>query len=379
MSDVRAAVMHGPGKVSVDRFPMPEVAEGAVLIKMRLSGICGTDKHTFRGETAQYAGTDHGHDIIYPLICGHENVGEVVETGGDVLDFEGRPLRPGDRVVPGANVPCGRCAPCIGGLPYYLCQRLEDYGNSLNSTAPPFLFGGWSEYMYLLPRTPIFTVPDDLPDSLAVLTEVMAVTHGVESALTLLATLGISASGFSVAVLGVGPLGICHLVKARLSGAGLIVATDRFAQRLALATELGAHQVFDVRSMGAEEREARVRDLTHGVGVDLVLDCTGVPDSFVEALHLVRPGGVVVEAGTFVDLGPVQINPNADICTRNVAVLGVGGERATAYVPSMRLMAANQDRLALTRIVSHQFPLDDVESAVLAAMNGDTMQVVIRP
>lgn len=379
MGDVRAVVMHSPGKVSVDRFPLPDVAEGAVLVKMRLSGICGTDKHTFRGETAQYAGTDHEREIVYPLICGHENVGEVVETGGEVLDFEGRPLRPGDRVVPGANVPCGRCGPCMGGLPYYLCQHLEDYGNSLNSTAPPYLFGGWSEYMYLLPRTPIFRVPDNLPDRLAVLTEVMAVTHGVESALSVLGNLGISPSGYSVAVLGVGPLGICHLVKARLCGAGTIVATDRFPKRLQLAEELGAQEVLDVRSVDASRRHERVRELTYGMGVDMVLDCTGVPESFMEALRLVRPGGVVVEAGTFVDLGPVAVNPNADICTRNVAVLGVGGERATAYIPSMRLMAANQERLPLSKIVSHEFPLEEVEPAIMAAMDGETMQVVMRP
>jgi L-iditol 2-dehydrogenase len=379
MSDVRAAVMTAPGKVGVERLPLPDPGPGAVLVKMHLSGICGTDKHTFRGETMQYAGTAHEHAIDYPLICGHENVGEVVATGGEVLDSEGLPLAPGDRVVPGANVPCGRCRPCLAGAPYYLCQALEDYGNSLNCAEPPYLFGGWAEYMYLLPRTPIFRVPENLPDHLAVLTEVMAVTHGVESALGVLGDWGGDRFGGSVAVLGVGPLGICHLVKARLLGAATIVATDRFSSRLELAAELGATQTFDVEATDADERERRIRETTGGYGVDMVLDCTGVPGSFVEALHLVRPGGVVVEAGAFVNLGPVAINPTSDICTKNVAVLGIGGERASAYLPSMRLLDANQHRLPLRLIVSHEFALEDAEEALEVAQADGAMQVVIRP
>ena len=77
-----------------------------------------------------------------------------------------------------------------------------------------------------------------------------------------------------------------------------------------------------------------------GIGPDIVLDCSGFPETFVEAIRMVRVGGVVVEAGTFVDMGPVAINPNSDICTKNVSVIGVGGETATSYLPSMRLMAA---------------------------------------
>jgi threonine dehydrogenase-like Zn-dependent dehydrogenase len=94
------------------------------------------------------------------MACGHENVGVVVETGGEVRDSAGRPLRPGDRVVPGANVACGECWFCRRDFPYYACERLEDYGNSLNAKRAPYLFGGWTEFMYLLPGTRLFRVPD---------------------------------------------------------------------------------------------------------------------------------------------------------------------------------------------------------------------------
>jgi L-iditol 2-dehydrogenase len=88
---------------------------------------------------------------------------------------------------------------------------------------------------------------------------------------------------------------------------------------------------------------------------------------------------VVIEAGTFVDMGPVSINPNSDICTRNVSVVGVGGETAVSYAPSMALMAANLDRYPLGRIVSHQFSLDEAQNAVVTAQSDEAMQVVINP
>ena len=164
-ASVRAAVMRAPRRLEVAEFPYPELEDGAVLMRVSYSGVCGTDKHTYRGETKQYPGTPHERDIEYPLICGHENVGVVEAVGGrGALDSDGRALRPGDRIVPGANVPCGRCYFCLNKFPYFYCENLEDYGNSLNCTQPPYLFGGWSEYMVLLPGTPIFRVPDALPD-----------------------------------------------------------------------------------------------------------------------------------------------------------------------------------------------------------------------
>jgi threonine dehydrogenase-like Zn-dependent dehydrogenase len=110
-----------------------------------------------------------------------------------------------------------------------------------------------------------------------------------------------------------------------------------------------------------------------------VLSCSGFPETFVEALRMVRVGGVVVEAGTFVDMGPIQINPNADICTRNVAVLGVGGETATSYLPSMRLMAANLKRLPFDRFVSHRMRLDQAQEAVELAQTDAAIKVELAP
>jgi L-iditol 2-dehydrogenase len=273
--------MTAPGAIEVQEFPRPDVEPGAVLMRVEYSGICGTDKHTFRGETIQYAGTPHERRVRYPLICGHENVGVVVETGGEVLDSEGRALLAGDRIVPGANVACGECWFCRSGFPYYACERLEDYGNSLDARRPPYLHGGWAELMYLLPGTPLFRVPDELPSEVAVLTEPMAVTHGLDTARALPSPHAFPPGG-SVVVLGVGPLGLCHVVKARMLGCGELIAIDLLSGRLRAAKELGATLVLD-----AADAEA-VREHTGGRGADVVIDCSGVAQTFAEALALVR-------------------------------------------------------------------------------------------
>jgi threonine dehydrogenase-like Zn-dependent dehydrogenase len=369
---VKAAVMTQPGALEVQRFPLPDPEPGAVILRMSMSGICGTDKHTFRGEVMQYAGTPHERQIEYPLICGHENVGTIAATGGTVLDSEGQPLREGDRVVPAANVSCGECWYCRNGQPYYMCERLEDYGNSLNCSREPRLFGGWSEYMYLLPRTQLFRVPDELPDHVAVLTEPMAVTHGFERARRLNDTFA-----ETVVVFGVGPLGMCHLVKARLMGAGRLIAIDRFPSRLERAGAFGATMVLDAGRLESDELIARVRETTGGRGADMILDCSGVPDTFVSSLRMARVGGTVVEAGAFVDMGPVQINPNADICTKNVNVIGVGGETAETYKPAMDLLARNLTTLPLETFVSHRLTLERAQEGLELAQRDEAMKVVL--
>jgi threonine dehydrogenase-like Zn-dependent dehydrogenase len=379
MTMVRAAVTERPGRIALHEFAMPDPGPGAVVMKVHYSGICGTDKHTFRGESKQYAGTPHERDLTYPLICGHENVGEVVALGGEVLDSEGQPLKIGDRIVPGANVACGACHFCRNDYPYYMCENLQDYGNSLHCGEAPHLFGGWAEHMYLLPGSKFFRVPDDLPDHVAVLTEIMSVTHGVETAQSLLGLIGGSRFGQTIAVLGVGPLGLCHLIKAKLLGAGKLIATDRFPSRLSMAEAFGASLTMTVDDTEPAERIARARAHSGGIGPDIVLDCSGFPETFVEAIRMVRVGGVVVEAGTFVDMGPVAINPNSDICTKNVSVIGVGGETATAYLPSMRLMAANLDRLPFDRIVSHRMPLERAQEGLELSQTDSAMKVVMAP
>jgi len=181
-----------------------------------------------------------------------------------------------------------------------------------------------------------------------------------------------------VAIVGVGPLGFCHLVKARLMGCGKLVAIDRIESRLELARRFGATLTVNAAKTSEKERIELLREHTH-TGPDIVIDCTGVAQSFPECLHLVRYGGTVVEAGTFVDMGPVGVNPNSDICTKNVSVIGVGGETATSYVPAMNMLVRNLDRLPLSEIVTHRMPLERATEAVELSQHEGTMKVLMDP
>src|SRR4029453_11677840 len=132
--DARRARPNRAPRVSVPRPPRA----GAVLLRMLASGICGTDKHTFRGETAQYAGTEHARKTPFPIVQGHENVGLVEAVGpGGARAGDGAELAPGDRVVPAPNRPCGSCRFCTGDFPYYLCERLGKLRNPLPAPHPP--------------------------------------------------------------------------------------------------------------------------------------------------------------------------------------------------------------------------------------------------
>ena len=380
--NVLAAVLVQPGRYELQEYPLPEPAPGCVLVKMELSGICGTDKHTYQGFTTQYAGVGEGKQVRFPIIQGHENVGTVAAIGGDgqYNDFEGIPLKPGDRVVVGANISCGHCYYCRHDFPYYFCQNMADYGNNLCAADPPHLFGGWSQYMYIIPGSFLVRVPDELPSEVAVLTEIMAVTVGLDRAKQM-SVFPSEAFLFddTVVVLGVGPLGMCFLMKARMLGAGNIIAVDLSDYRLQFARRLGADHVINASNTTLAERLDFVRGLTHGRGADLVIGTAGVPQTVPEALDMMRLGGLLVEAGNFSDLGEVAISPHRHICAKSARILGVGGEEPAAYGPSMRQMARYMQAYPLREFVSHRFPLRDVEAAVEKAVAPDSMKVAITP
>jgi L-iditol 2-dehydrogenase len=375
---VLAATLVKPGKYEIREYPLPEPAAGCVLIRMEMSGICGTDKHTFQGYTAQYG----GRQLEFPIIQGHENVGTIAAIGGDgkYADFEGVALREGDRVVVGANVACGECYYCRHDFPYYCCEKTTDYGNNLSAKNPPYLFGGWSQYMYVVPGSFLVKVPDDLPSEVAVLTEIFAVSVGLDRAKQMSAFPNESFRfDDTVVVLGVGPLGMCFLMKARMLGAGTIIAVDKSEYRLNFAKRLGADYAVNVGTMSKQERLQMVKDLTHGRGADMVIECAGVPEAVPEALEMLRVGGLLVEAGNFSDLGDVPISPHRHICAKNARILGVGGEEPAAYGPSMRQMARYMKNYPLREFVTHRYGLRDVDLAMKKSVEAESMKVVLEP
>src|SRR5262252_5482436 len=375
---VLAATLAEPGRYELREFPLPEPGPGCVLIRMELSGICGTDKHTFEGFITQYG----DRKIEFPIIQGHENVGTIAAIGGDgkYTDFEGISLRAGDRVVIGANVSCGQCYYCRHDFPYYCCEKTTDYGNNLSAKRPPHLFGGWSQYIYIVPGSFLVKVPNDLPSEVAVLIEIFAVSVGLDRAKQMSAFPNESFRfDDTVVVLGVGPLGMCFLMKARMLGAGTIVAVDLSDYRLDFAKRLGADYVISAAKCSKTERLQMVKDLTNGRGADMVIETAGVPQAVPEALEMLRVSGMLVEAGNFSDLGEIPLSPHRHLCAKNVRILAVGGEEPAAYGPSMRQMARYMKHYPLREFVTHRFPLREVNTAMRKAIEPDSMKVVFEP
>jgi len=375
-SSVRAATLVGPRRLEVRGYPYPEELEaGAVLLRMLASGICGTDKHTFRGENQQYVGTEYERSTPFPIIQGHENVGVVADVGpGGAIAYDGTPLAVGDRVVPAPNRACGHCHACLREFPYYLCRHLENYGNSLTCENPPHLFGGWSQYLYLRPGTAVFRVPENLPDDIAALTEIFAVTHSLERAARLPRPNGFR-PGDAVVVIGVGALGLAHAIKASLMGAGRILVIDPSARRRALAAELA-----NAIALPADDRAAaEVRDLWGGDGADVVVNATGFPGALAQSTAMVRDGGTIIEVGAFVDMGDEAFNP-ALLCGRSLTLLGIGGEDLHCYEGTLALLDRHQRAIPFGDMVSHRFGIEDAPQAMAVALDADaSAKVLITP
>ncbi|HHY47716.1 MAG TPA: alcohol dehydrogenase catalytic domain-containing protein [Firmicutes bacterium] len=380
---VKAAVLVEPGRLEIREYPYPTLEPGAAILKVEMCGICGTDKHTFKGEIQQYGGSEISRKIPFPIVLGHEVVGIIAELpkdGEPIRDYYGEVLKEGDRVVLGANIVCGKCYYCRHGFPYYLCENMEDYGNSLGASRPPHLFGGWAEYMYILPGSNLYKVPEGLPPRIAVLTELATLTNSLDVAkqFSTVANEGFR-FGDTVVVQGAGPAGLVHIVKARMLGAGDIIAIDVAQERLEAAKEFGADYVLNAKTTTVQERIDAVKGWTRGRGADVVIECVGIPQVIPEGLEMLRPGGMYIEPGNFVDMGEVPINPHRHICTKNVRIIGVGGDHAASYGPIMKLFLRYKSILPLEKLVSHIYPLDQVEQAVKKSMEPDSRKVVIAP
>ena len=348
-----------------------------------MSGICGTDKHTFMGETKQYAGTPAETDTPFPIIQGHENVGVIAEispTAAKRIEFYGRRLAVGDRITMCPDVVCGRCYPCTHVMGYVWCDNSQCYGNSFTSAEPPHLLGGWAEYIYLRPDTFVYKVPSGLSPRVAVLAELMACTASLDKVkeFSSYAMEGFN-SGDTVVVIGSGPLGLLHVAKADMMGAGQIIVSDLSPYRLAWARRCGADEVLDVSSTTTEERRERVRELTAGRGADVVLHMANTPQSFIEGIEMLKRGGMMLEMGNFVDTGDVSINVHRHICSKNMRLLGLTNHPSTGYGPALRLLERYADRYPFEEMVTHEFGLDQVETAMRTSMSPHSMKVAVMP
>jgi L-iditol 2-dehydrogenase len=380
---VTAAVLTAPGRYELQEFPRPVLPDGSLLMQMEMSGICGTDKHTYLGETKQYAGTPAESDTPFPIIQGHENVGivsEITPTAASSLEFYGKPLKVGDRITMCPDIVCGHCYECKHVMGYVWCENSDCYGNSYSCAQAPHLMGGWAQQMYIRPDTFVYKVPSGMSPRVAVLAELMACTASLDKLkeFSSMSYEGFN-SGDTVVVIGSGPLGLLHVAKADMMGAGQIIATDLSETRLAFAKKMGADVTINVSTTTSEERVDLVRQLTRGRGADVVLHMANRPASFVEGIEMLKRGGMMLEMGVFADTGDVAINVHRHVCSKNIRLIGLTNHPSTGYGPALALMERYADRYPLEDMVSHEYALADVDAAMHTSMSTESLKVVMIP
>jgi len=379
---VKAAVMEAPGRVVIHELPMPKLEPGAAIGRMLYSGICGTDKHSYQGESTQFKGTENAFEIPYNIIPGHENSLEIVEItpeGAANLDFDGFQLKVGDKVTMCPDVVCGKCWYCKNIASYPWCDSSTRfcYGTKRPITDGKGLYGGWAEYIYIEPGTRLYKVPDGLPDDVASMAEVMACTYSLDKAKEFN---GFSLEGFNfndtVVIQGMGPLGLSHLIKARQLGAGKIICTDISEYKLNLAKEFGADITLNVAKTTLEERIETVMQETGGRGAALALECVGRPQAVREGLSFLRRSGMYLELGMFVDVGDCAVNFH-EICAKSLRVVGMYNHSHNCYKDTMEMMLRTLDRVPWDKFFSHRFPLEKADEAVQVSMTEESMKVLI--
>ena len=360
----RAAVISKPNEpVQIKEFPIPEVQQGAILVRMKVSGICGTDIHIYRG---------HIRAIKYPVIPGHENVGIIRKLGETVeTDITGEPLSEGDAIVWPPGYSDGHCYYCKVLNQPTLCSNRRSYGISLTSDEWPFINGGFGEHVYLKPQTDVLKVPAGVP-----VEEVVAAGCAGATMAQAVERSGIS-QGDVVVIQGAGGLGLFGIALAQAAGARKVIAIEMREARMRLAERFGA-EVIDINRMPEVERRVEaVNGLTPGgYGADVVIECTGSPKAILEGLKMVRRGGSYAIVGQTPETAEILLNPS--VITRNQLVL-CGSWAGTGKHLYKAVKLIESRKFPFKELITHEFKLADVTKALeTAEKDPDAVKVILR-
>ena len=358
----RGAVLrafHEP--LEIDAAPVPDPEPGAVVARVDLAGICGTDIHLARGNLP----------IPTPLILGHEAVGTVLALGEGVhRDFTGAPLAVGDPIAWTSSIPCGRCHWCVVEGERTLCETRRVYGINQPFDRFPRLSGGFAEAIYLQPGSAVFKLPPGVTPEMVVALGCAGPTayHGVVDLTDI-------RQGDTVLVQGSGPVGIAAAIYAHLGGAARVILTGGPAARLNLAREMGVGDVhLDI--FAVEDPTERLRlilaETPAGRGADVVLECAGVPAAVPEGMDAARRNGTMLVLGQYTDRGPTPINPHV-ITKKQLTMRGSWAFAERHYLGHLRNLPAMQVRFGLGPLIT-RYSLDDVNRAMADMASGEVMK-----
>ena len=343
---MRAAILAGIKQVHVGQVPIPEATPGALLLKILACGVCGSDIRIFNSGNSR---------VTYPAIVGHEIAAEIVEVGAGVEKFH-----VGDLVSLAADVPCGECDWCQNGLGN-CCEQNYAIGHQFP--------GGFAEYCLLDERVvrhgPISRIPPGVDVEQAALAEPLACCiNGFER-------VGF-APGKSVLIIGAGPIGIMLALLARAFGAPLVILSDLDGERLQMAGVAGADHYIDTASNDLIES---IHTITAGRGADIVFTACPSPQAQEDALDVTATRGVINFFGGLPgEARSIHLNSNL-VHYKEITLTGSHGSTPRQHAMAVDLIAAQ--RVNLSALITHRFPLEAIEQAFDAVQSRVGLKVLV--
>jgi 2-desacetyl-2-hydroxyethyl bacteriochlorophyllide A dehydrogenase len=344
---MRAVTFQAPGEVRVEELPDPELqAPDDAIVRIEATGVCGSDLHIY-----------HGRVQIEPgFVIGHEYVGTVVAAGDAVTR-----VGVGDRVLGCFQTACGECFFCLRSE-YHKCDHSRTFGHGATLGSLP----GTQAELALVPHANLVLrrVPEGMSDEVALFAgDVMGTGYHA-----------VAASGMRpgdvVAVLGLGPVGLCAAQVARASGASHVIAVDSVPERLAVAESFGAQPVH----LTEGDPRAAARAVTEGRGVDLCIDAVGHPAALDTALRLTRKAGTVQTIGVYAERTEMHMGllwiKSLTLCGGQANVLG-HVDRVLAMMDAGVLDPGP--------LVTHHMSLDDAPEAYALYDRREALKIVLTP
>lgn len=344
---MKALVFNGPNAMGLQEVAVPALGEGDLLVQVKACLICGTDIRIYRGRKTK--------DVRVPSILGHEFSGVISQTGGQLKDFKA-----GDAISLAPVLPCRSCYNCTHGQEN-VCSHRTACGYEYN--------GAFAEYIRIpaaaVQSGNVFPVEPTIPF------EVIALAEPIACCLNGQGNSPIHL-GDTVVIMGAGPIGLIHLLLAKISGAKVIMSEPN-CQRRQMALQLGADVAVDPAK---EDLQEAVLSHSHGVGADVVILAIGVPGLVNQSLDLVRKRGAVnLFAGFSVgDMPPVDVNK---IHYKEIRLTGTSASSRKDHELALRLLHNRRNEFA--RLISHRFPLDQGMEAIHLAEAGGGVKVAIMP
>lgn len=340
---MRVAMYYSNKDIRLKEIPTPKPGPGEMLIKVMVSGICGSDVMEWY------------RDGKTPLVLGHEIAGEIVEVGEGVKQY-----RIGDRVSASHHVPCNTCHYCLRGH-HTVCDTLRK---------TKFIPGGFSEYVLLPPINVdrgVYLLPDEVSFEEGSFTEPLAcVLRGQRLA-------GLK-PGNTVLVVGSGISGLLHIQLATALGAGRIVATDVIDFRLDAAKRFGANYAINAKDYTPDF----LREINNGLLADVVIICTGSTTAINQGLQSVERGGTILFFAA-TDKGvtiPISFN---DLLFRNEVTLmsSYAGDRSD-HMTAVELI--RNRRVQVKEMITHRLSLEETGLGFQLVVEGkNSIKVIMEP